>query len=30
LTGKLNFTLQYTQPDNNIGTLTTYPYGNFD
>ena len=30
LTGKLNFTLQYSQPDNNIGTLTTYPYGNFD
>jgi len=30
LTGKLNFTLQYTQPDNNIGSLTTYPYGNFD
>jgi hypothetical protein len=30
LTGKINFTLQYTQPDNNIGSLTTYPYGNFD
>jgi hypothetical protein len=30
LTGKYNFTLQYSQPDNNIGTLTTYPYGNFD
>ena len=30
LTGKYNFTLQYTQPDNNIGTKTTYPYGNFD
>jgi hypothetical protein len=30
LTGKLNFTLQYTQPDNNIGSSTTYPYGNFD
>jgi hypothetical protein len=30
LTGKLNITLRYTQPDNNIGTLTTYPYGNFD
>jgi hypothetical protein len=30
LTGKYNFTLQYTQPDNNIGTQTTYPYGNFD
>jgi len=30
LTGKYNFTLQYSQPDNNIGNLTTYPYGNFD
>jgi len=30
LTGKYNFTLQYTQPDNNIGTTTAYPYGNFD
>jgi hypothetical protein len=30
LTGKYNFTLQYTQPDNNIGTRTVYPYGNFD
>jgi len=30
LTGKLNVTLRYTQPDNNIGNLTTYPYGNFD
>jgi len=30
LTGKLNVTLRYTQPDNNIGTTTTYPYGNFD
>jgi len=29
-TGRYDFTLQYTQPDNNIGTLTTYPYGNFD
>jgi hypothetical protein len=29
-TGRYNFTLQYTQPDNSIGTLTTYPYGNFD
>ena len=28
--GRYNFTLQYTQPDNSIGTLTTYPYGNFD
>ena len=30
LAGKVNVTLRYTQPDNNIGTLTTYPYGNFD
>jgi hypothetical protein len=30
LTGKYNFTLQYTQPDNNIGSKTAYPYGNFD
>jgi hypothetical protein len=29
-TGKINFTLQYTQPDNNIGSTTAYPYGNFD
>jgi len=29
-TGRYNFTLQYSQPDNNIGNLTTYPYGNFD
>jgi hypothetical protein len=29
-TGRLNFTLQYTQPDNNIGSTTAYPYGNFD
>jgi hypothetical protein len=28
--GKLNFTLRYAQNDPNIGTLTTYPYGNFD
>ena len=28
--GKFNFTLRYTQPDNNIGSTTTYPYGNFD
>jgi hypothetical protein len=28
--GKFNFALRYTQPDNNIGTTTTYPYGNFD
>jgi hypothetical protein len=30
MAGQLNTTLRYTQPDNNIGTLTTYPYGNFD
>jgi hypothetical protein len=30
LTGKYNFTLQYSQPDNNIGSTTAYPYGNFD
>ena len=30
LAGKVNVTLRYTQPDNNICTLTTYPYGNFD
>jgi len=30
ITGRYNFTLQYSQPDNNIGTTTTYPYGNFD
>ena len=30
LTGKINFTLQYSQPDNSIGTQTVYPYGNFD
>jgi hypothetical protein len=28
--GKFNFTLRYVQPDNNIGTTTTYPYGNLD
>jgi len=28
--GKFNFTVRYTQPDNNIGNTTTYPYGNFD
>jgi len=28
--GKFNFALRYTQPDNNIGSTTTYPYGNFD
>jgi len=28
--GKLNFVVRYAQNDNNIGTLTTYPYGNLD
>ena len=28
--GKFNFVLRYVQPDNNIGTSTTYPYGNLD
>jgi len=28
--GKLNFIVRYAQNDNNIGNLTTYPYGNFD
>ena len=30
LAGTLYFTIQYTQADGNIGTLTTYPYGNLD
>ena len=30
MAGQLNVTLRYTQPDNNIGNTTTYPYGNFD
>lgn len=30
LTGKAYLTVRYTQPDNNIGTQSTYPYGNFD
>jgi len=30
LAGTLYFTIQYTQKDGNIGTLTTYPYGNLD
>jgi hypothetical protein len=30
ITGRYNFTLRYTQPDNNIGSTTAYPYGNFD
>jgi len=28
--GTLYLTVRYTQPDGNIGTTTTYPYGNFD
>lgn len=28
--GTYYFTLRYVQPDGNIGTTTTYPYGNFD
>ena len=28
--GKFYFTVRYTQADGNIGTTTTYPYGNFD
>jgi hypothetical protein len=28
--GTYYFTVRYTQPDGNIGTATTYPYGNFD
>ena len=28
--GTYYFTIRYTQPDGNIGTTTTYPYGNFD
>ena len=28
--GTFNITLRYSTPDNNIGTATTYPYGNFD
>jgi len=28
LTGKLYLATRYTQPDNNIGTRTVYPYGN--
>ena len=30
LTGKYYLTTRYTQPDNNIGNTTTYPYGNLD
>jgi len=28
--GTFNIIVRYTQPDNNIGTTTAYPYGNFD
>lgn len=28
--GKFNIHIGYSQNDNNIGTTTTYPYGNFD
>ena len=28
--GTYYFTVGYTQPDGNIGSTTTYPYGNFD
>ena len=28
--GKYNIIVRYTQPDPNIGSTTTYPYGNFD
>ena len=28
--GTYYFTVRYTQPDGNIGTTTTYPFGNFD
>jgi hypothetical protein len=28
--GKFNFRVNYTQLDKNIGTSTTYPYGNLD
>lgn len=28
--GKYFFTVRYSQPDQNIGTTTAYPYGNFD
>ena len=30
LSGRFNFTARYTQLDGNIGTTTTYPFGNFD
>jgi hypothetical protein len=28
--GKFNIRISYIQNDGNIGTTTTYPYGNFD
>jgi hypothetical protein len=28
--GKFNIDINYVQDDNNIGTSTQYPYGNFD
>ena len=28
--GQIYVAFRYVQPDNNIGTSTTYPYGNFD
>jgi hypothetical protein len=28
--GQMNITLRYTQADGNIGSSSTYPYGNFD
>ena len=30
VSGKMGITLQYAQSDTNIGTSSTYPYGNFD
>jgi hypothetical protein len=30
LTGAFSFFVRYLQNDNNIGTTTTYPFGNFD
>jgi hypothetical protein len=28
--GQIELTVRYNQNDMNIGTSTTYPYGNFD
>jgi hypothetical protein len=28
--GKMYFTVRYTQPDNQLGSTTAYPYGNLD